>query len=369
MKFYKNGLNYRLINADAICEELNPTNYIIMYDERNMEYYLQDKEPFKLPSKIYGKDTKFIDRVIKTYQTLGNRETLGILLNGLKGTGKTIDAELIAIESGLPILFVTDNFCDTNFKNFLSDIQQEYVLFIDEFEKIYDREHQEKLLSVFDGMLSNKKIIILTSNNDNISEFFNNRLKRIRYRKTYKNLPENTIKEVIDDLLIDKTQTDELIKSINDIGIVTMDILISIIEEMNIHNYDVIEAMDNLNIVSEKIEYKLSRVLPNNEVLFMKMINAPADGDRVSFNEYVSCESCELHNNISLDEDGDAINVRMYFDSTKHKMTKIKFNIYQIVAPITFTYYDDKEEKRINIIRDTTFILEKENLFVGYNFI
>jgi SpoVK/Ycf46/Vps4 family AAA+-type ATPase len=356
MKISKSGKEYDILKTDDIYDILPVKNYIIM-SQISRGYFLQEKEEFRLPKKIYGKDTHFIDKVKKTYDNLSDRDTLGILLNGLKGTGKTVDATMIALQSNLPVLFVTASYCDTDFKNFLSSITQEYVLFIDEFEKIYNYEHQEQLLSVFDGMLSSKKIILLTSNNDRISEFFNNRLKRIRYRKTYHNLSESVIKEVIEDLLNNKSYIPELLNKIADIGIITMDILISIIEEMNIHNETVEEATKYLNIISEKVEYRLGRLLPNDEYLFIDTFKASADSGFFQYEGHYKphiTESNVKNQHIYYDIDSKVINPE-----------KIKYNTYKMVVPTTFTVL--KDDNNYQEERDITYIIEKESIYkFGY---
>ena len=55
-------------------------------------YYLNRLgDSFVFNYKLYGINNKFIDHFIKTYNnTTGN---LGVLFNGIKGTGKTVTAE------------------------------------------------------------------------------------------------------------------------------------------------------------------------------------------------------------------------------------------------------------------------------------
>jgi len=371
MKISKSGNDHYLIDDTNLIDELPVGNYIIMQNENTGQFYLQKKEDFKLPPKIYGKDTNFINRVLKTYAHLGNRETLGILLNGLKGTGKTIDAELIAIESGLPVLFLTKAFIDINFKNFLSSITQEFVLFIDEFEKIYDYDTQEHLLSIFDGMLSNKKIVIMTCNKDHINEYFNNRLKRIRYRKTYTNLSEIVTNEVIEDLLNDKSQKDNLFGVISEIGIITMDILISIIEEMNIHSYTATEAVTYLNVISEKVEYRVGRVLPSGIIKELGTFNSAANGSKLRCNIEFKLENFDSNTNVPLPEfDNEAY---LNFDSSKHKLTKVKHGLYKAIVPVNVSRWlvetdEDfaKEDPGIHDGENTVnmeFVFEKDSLF------
>ena len=61
--------------------------YRLNMDKRTGELYLtRTQNKFDFPYKMYGIEDKFINRVVKTYEsTTGN---LGLLLSGVKGTGR-----------------------------------------------------------------------------------------------------------------------------------------------------------------------------------------------------------------------------------------------------------------------------------------
>lgn len=104
-------------------------------------------EKYDFNYKIYGLESKLINRVIKTYNdTIGN---LGMIFNGKKGTGKTVTAKQICNKFDLPVILMT--FKDDNVQNYINSFQQDIVVFIDEYEKIF--ENGADLLSVMDGAL------------------------------------------------------------------------------------------------------------------------------------------------------------------------------------------------------------------------
>lgn len=232
--------------------------YSLKYDAIRNEFYLIKVSEMKITGKIYGNNDAFINRVLKTYRI--TLDSIGVLLKGIKGAGKTITAKMLANASQLPIIIINEDYSsEANiFKDFLNGIRDEVVVYIDEFDKIYGNYNdQQVFLDILDGAISSKKLFILTSNSEYINEFMTNRLKRIRYCKSYENLEDDIINEVIQDSLVNKTE--ENIRGIKDvinsIGIKTLDILISLIEEMNIHNFSAFEAIKDLNVINEKVQY------------------------------------------------------------------------------------------------------------------
>ena len=60
--------------------------YSLMRDDGSGELYLQEKfSKFPFDFKVYGLEKKFIERVRRTF--LATKGNMGILLNGVKGTG------------------------------------------------------------------------------------------------------------------------------------------------------------------------------------------------------------------------------------------------------------------------------------------
>ncbi|MFA5300190.1 MAG: AAA family ATPase, partial [Lutibacter sp.] len=121
------------------------------------------------------------------YQRLGARIPHGILLEGLPGTGKTMLAQAIANEAGVPFYYATGSEFHGMFvglaasrvkKLFKTAKKQTSVIFIDEFESIGHKRMQgssdamrewnhtlTQLLSEMDGFKENDNVIVLAATN------------------------------------------------------------------------------------------------------------------------------------------------------------------------------------------------------------
>lgn len=173
-----------------------------IYDLSN--YYsprLKENGNFNLPNKIYEseKDSKFRKLVIKRFNDNLSQAT-GILLAGEKGTGKTIQAKLIAKESGLPIINVAEEIKRDAMINFFKSFTTPVCVIFDEFDKYFN---SSDLISLLDGINKTTKMLVLfTCNNlDEISDFLKDRCSRIRYVRNF-TCEDNKafIADIIDDL-------------------------------------------------------------------------------------------------------------------------------------------------------------------------
>lgn len=264
MSIIKNGSNYSIVDFDANFEKLPAGNYMLRFNQLK-GYFLEEKEGFKLPSKVYG-DHSVVYRWLKSWK-YNSEKNLGILLTGLKGAGKTITAQKFCIESGLPVIIISEEFFGSDFVNFLTKPEiGEAIIFIDEFEKIYgDSENQFDILSLMDGNFSTKLIFILTVNSYKINDYLINRPNRIKYVKQYNDLESSIVEEVLEDLLINKEHKDSVYNFFKKVNIVTFDILISLIKEMNLFNEDAIECGKYLNLRSEPRLYQVFEIYEGNE--------------------------------------------------------------------------------------------------------
>lgn len=242
----KSGTNWYLSDDTVRESKLENKIYRLEFDERRSELYLEESaDSFTFPYKIYGLEREFINRVITTYnKTQGN---LGMILNGVKGTGKTVTGEIIASELNNPIIIISKAYEET--PAFLNKIEQDITVFIDEFEKIYDS-YKYSLLSVMDGVLSSEKriVFILTSNSLNIDKNLIQRPSRVRYLKTFDDLNLDVIKEVVLDLLENKSFIEDTVLFLSKLPIITIDIVKTIIQEINIHNQLPSSFKDVLNV-------------------------------------------------------------------------------------------------------------------------
>ena len=113
-------------------------------------YYLNRLgDSFVFNYKLYGINNKFIDHFIKTYNnTTGN---LGVLFNGIKGTGKTVTAEELCNRIGLPVIIVKScKEVDDMLKFLATQINFDCIFFFDEYEKEF--RESSSVLSFMDGV-------------------------------------------------------------------------------------------------------------------------------------------------------------------------------------------------------------------------
>lgn len=213
-------------------------------------------EAFTFNFKIYDLDCEdIISRVIKTWtseQFAESNKNLGVIFNGLKGTGKTIAAKLLSNRVGLPVIVISKPM--EGMLEFLQSLCFESVVLIDEAEKTFDEE-RETLLKMIDGVYNNtRKLYILTTNKLTVDENLLGRPGRIRYIKEFANLSAQAINDIIDDNLRDASLKPGILKLVDSLEISTIDILKSIIEECNIMGTVPEDQMLNIPRAKYKIQ-------------------------------------------------------------------------------------------------------------------
>lgn len=199
----------------------------------DMGFYLtKDSDAFGFPYKIYGLENDFIGRVLKSYSTLDSN--LGVLLNGLKGTGKTVTSKIISNNITQPTILISKEI--PGLVNFVNNIPENITVLIDEYEKVF--EESSSLLTVMDGMSNSnfKRLFLLTTNSLRIEPNLIDRPSRIRYLKTYDNLKADVVEEIINDLLENKDYKEDVLEYITRLELITVDVVKTIIMEVNIHN-------------------------------------------------------------------------------------------------------------------------------------
>lgn len=252
--------NFEVLNV------LDKGVYQTLFDERNNEIYLQKiQENFNFNFKLYGIDETLVKHVVDTYYKQPQKRNIGILLNGVKGTGKTVTAKLIANKLELPIII-----CDREYPGltkFLASINHDCIFFFDEFEKNFRLTGQddednagESLLSVMDGVYNsnNCHIYLLTTNELSINDNMFSRPSRIRYIKSFDNvISREVLEEYIDDNLIYKERKEEIIAFIETLSLGTIDIIKSIIDEVNIHNCSINDFKHFFNVDTAIYKYNI----------------------------------------------------------------------------------------------------------------
>lgn len=219
-------------------------------------------ETFRFDFKIYDLDSEeIISKIIKTWTSDLFRESnknLGVIFNGIKGTGKTIAAKQLCNRIGLPVIVISKPV--DGMLEFIQSLHFESIILIDEAEKTF-REEQEVLLKMIDGVYNDmRKLYILTTNKLSIDENLLGRPGRIRYIKEFSNLSAKAVNDVIDDNLNDISLKDDVLKVVDSLEISTIDILKAIIDECNIMGS--VPSDSTLNI--PKAKYKIQIISFDN---------------------------------------------------------------------------------------------------------
>ena len=193
-------------------------------------------DTFRFNFKVYDLGCEdIVSKIIKTWTSdlfKESNKNLGVIFNGLKGTGKTIAAKLLCNRTGLPVIVISKPV--DGMLEFIQSLHFESVILIDEAEKTF-REEQEVLLKMIDGVYNDmRKLYILTTNKLSIDENLLGRPGRIRYIKEFSNLSAKAVNEVIDDNLEDASLKEGVLKVVDSLEISTIDILKAIVDECNI---------------------------------------------------------------------------------------------------------------------------------------
>ena len=265
MNILNNNGKYHFFNALKIEEELENKNYLFNFDELG-NCWLEDVESFKFPSKIYDVDSNLRNYIAKSYAA--NNRNLGVLLTGNKGQGKSHCAKLICKELNQPTILINKQIpADINFVKFLNEIKQDHTLFVDEFEKLFNEEKdgnevngyhtQETFLSFMDGVLTNEhKVLFLLTTNESVNQFFINRPSRIKFLQEYNELPEELFNLITDDRLKNLAFKEDLEENISLVNL-NIDLLISIIDDINLFNKPFSEFKDMYNYKFEQYKYEV----------------------------------------------------------------------------------------------------------------
>lgn len=224
-------------------------------------YLSKIAESFTFDYKLYGLNQKFIDYVLKTYKnTTGN---LGVLLDGIKGTGKTVTAKELCNHLQLPVILV-QSMGDSNDKliKYLSTtINFDCIFFFDEYEKEF--KNSSDVLSFMDGTYNSiyRKIFLLTTNELNVDPNLLGRPSRIRYKKSFSNLSEEVTREILNDILEDKTAIEKVIELTHSMNIITIDLIKAIATEINIHGVEALpDIKETFNIEFSRFTYMYREV-------------------------------------------------------------------------------------------------------------
>lgn len=239
-------------------------NYTIRFDQKAGEFYLVKAEEFVRPAKMYGDVAGMASHLLKSYELRGR--TTGVLLDGDKGSGKSLQAKetcIQAVEAGMPVLLVSAPFAGELFHTFLASIKQPAVVFIDEAEKVYatntDEDGdpvsgsrgnaQESLLTMLDGGIEVNKLVLMTCNDIfKMDTHIRNRPGRAFYRLKYGGLSTTFVRQYLAENLKNPEHVQDAIKVLMAYNPISFDAISALVWEMNAFSKDAKSAVSILNL-------------------------------------------------------------------------------------------------------------------------
>jgi hypothetical protein len=286
MAFYlKQGKSFSVTSKDALnLHESLPVNNYTVQNNPDRGFYLQEIDMFTDIPKHYGDNCKNADRIYRTFQSRSN--STGVMLTGEKGSGKSLLAKtlsLIGYKDQVPTIVINAAWRGDAFNEFIQSIDQPTIILFDEFEKVYDAEEQEEILTLLDGVYPSKKLFVITCNDKwRVNRNMRNRPGRIFYMIDFLGLDLQFIREYCEDNLINKHLIDKVCSIANLFKDFNFDMLKALVEEMNRYNED---PTDALKILNAKPEYDGENSFTANLIVKGKhvQVRAPYNDDDEEF--------------------------------------------------------------------------------------
>jgi hypothetical protein len=253
--FLRNGNTFRVAdNASMDIQRSLPAgNYVVKQDQHG-NLFLEMVDPFERLGKIYGDTTKNAGRIMTTFLSRKNKGT-GVLLTGEKGSGKTLLAKTLSLDcadQGIPTILINAPWRGDGFNKLIQDIDQPCMVLFDEFEKVYDSDEQEQMLTLLDGVYPTQKLFVLTCNDKwRIDHHMRNRPGRIFYMMDFRGLSQEFITEYCEDNLDEKQYIAKICSIACLFAEFNFDMLKALVEEMNRYHESPVESMKMLNARAE----------------------------------------------------------------------------------------------------------------------
>jgi DNA polymerase III delta prime subunit len=345
-----NILNILPPNVD-LHHKLPVGTYTVGFDQQK-GYFLKTIDNFCTNGKIYGNTLNQASRILNTFGVREN--STGVLLNGEKGSGKTLLAKVIsqyALKENISTIVINTPFHGDEFNAFIQSINEPCIIIFDEFEKVFDDVAQQETLTLLDGVFPTKKLFILTVNDKYlVNSHLKNRPGRIFYMIDFSGLDVNFIKEYCVDNLNNKSFTDKICKISTIFPAFNFDMLKAMVEEMNRYNETPEQVLQLLNIKptdSGNDNYKIKLSINGREINSLryhptKIEFNPLSAEEIQFDLYET-EDRELVDQGSFILTHDHIrqintNAGVYVYNVKQQNNTIDVTITKNVTSTSFNW-------------------------------
>jgi len=189
-------------------EALRPAVYEIVLTDTGVKLFtLQDK--FLVSERKFGDHNEFRKVLTEDYDRVG--PSVGVILIGIKGSGKTMLAEDVCnhyLKLGLPV-FRVNTILPLSVLELVSAAAGPAVWYFDEFGKVYredkDNSNRDDLLGFFGSASRLGSLYLVTANHDNeLSNFMVHRPGRFRYSFSFHTPNLEQLDEVFNHYMVDE---------------------------------------------------------------------------------------------------------------------------------------------------------------------
>ena len=137
MKAISSGNTYEIFDDSLRTFDRLPTQTYVVRFSKNRGFFLEKYVDIEITeNKIYGAHLDKVNKVLRSFES--TNRSLGVILSGDKGIGKSLFAKLLAIEAmrrDIPLI-VVDTFVP-GIASYLESIEQEVMVLFDEFDKTF----------------------------------------------------------------------------------------------------------------------------------------------------------------------------------------------------------------------------------------
>lgn len=298
MKAISQGDNTYDIFDDSlrVYEKLPAQSYVVRCSDRRGFYLSKYVDMEVKEAKVYGVHDDKVEKVMSSFAEMDR--SLGVILSGDKGIGKSLFAKMLsaeAIRSGIPVI-VVDSYIN-GIASYIESIEQEAMILFDEFDKTFgdvrakdgESSPQTNLLTLFDGLSGGKKLFVVTCNElRKLNEYLINRPGRFHYHIRFEYPSAIEIRQYLQDKLAEEYygEIDNVVSFSGKVSL-NYDCLRSIAFELN-HGLTFNEAIKDLNIINIESEYyKITLRYANGLIATNKSVCLDMFGDDDRANVYL----------------------------------------------------------------------------------
>lgn len=254
MSLIKSGKELLFLPNEAeVMDSLKAGTYRVVDGGMSGRHLLQEDNDFVIGDQpVFGGRQGKVDVITKTYES--NKESLGVLLSGDKGIGKTLFSRMLstwAHDNDVPVVIIDEASGVRGIANYVDQLPENILVMFDEFEKNFDNDDQQQFLGLFDGMSNKKRMYVITVNSVyELSEFMRERPGRLLFHIRFDYPDDKEVEEYLSYYVKDISEENiSIAKALASMSKVNYDILNAMVK-MLLTGFDLKDVLPDLNIAT-----------------------------------------------------------------------------------------------------------------------